>query len=102
MAPPIRPVLPAWGTMAMPLSWQSFTTLETSSTLAGRTTTAALPTSEPRQSVTNGCLPGSSWIKPLSPTMARSASSRAGVTGVVGIWGGKAVSGIVSSGFAAD
>ena len=51
VAPPIRPVLPPWGTMAMPLSKQSFTTLETSSVLAGRTTTAALPTSEPRQSV---------------------------------------------------
>src|SRR3979409_2275646 len=43
VAPPIRPVLPPWGTMAMPLSKQSFTTLETSSVLAGRTTTPALP-----------------------------------------------------------
>ena len=95
VAPPIRPVLPPWGTMAMPLSKQSFTTLATSSVLAGRTTTAAEPTSEPRQSVTKGCLPWSSRIRPLSPTMARRASRTAGVTGTVGMVG-MAVSGMVS------
>ena len=94
VAPPIRPVLPPWGTMAMPLSKQSFTTFETSSVFAGRTTTAAVPTVEPRQSVTNGCLPCSSRIRPLSPTMARRPSSTAGVTGTVGIVG-IAVSGMV-------
>ena len=102
VAPPIRPVLPPWGTMAMPLSKQSFTTSDTSSVLAGRTTTAAVPLFVPRQSVTKGCLPCSSRIRPLSPTMARSASRTVGVTGTVGMTGAMTVSGIVSSDFAAD
>src|SRR5215470_1565196 len=78
----------------MPLSKQIFTILATSSVLAGRTTTAALPTSVPRQSVTNGCLLGSSAIRPLSPTTARRLSSTAGVTGAVGMLG-RAVSGML-------
>src|SRR5215213_1670498 len=81
--------------MAMPCSKQSFTTFETSSVFAGRTTTAAVPTSMPRQSRTNGSLPWSSRISPLSPTMARRPSSTAGVTGTVGMLGGANVSGIV-------
>ena len=97
VAPPIRPVLPPWGTMAMPWSLHSLTTLETSSVVPGRTTTAAVPTMTPRQSRTNGSLPGSSRIRPRSPTMARRPSSTAGVTGAVGMVGRVKVSGIVSS-----
>src|SRR5471032_758000 len=97
VAPPIKPVLPACGTIAIPLSKQSFTTLDVSSTVAGRTTTAAVPMVEPRQSVTNGCLPWSSRIRPLSPTMARSPSRTVGVTAAVGMLGVMTLSGMVSS-----
>src|SRR5690348_3465070 len=87
VAPPINPVLPPCGTIAMPWAWQSFTIFETSSVVAGRTTAAACPASEPRQSVTKGCLSRSSRIRPLSPTISRKASRMAGVTGAVGMEG---------------
>src|ERR1700744_1900499 len=94
VAPATRPGLPAWGTIAIPCSAQSFTTCETSSTLPGRTTTAAVPLRVRRQSVTNGCLSASPSIRPLSPTMPRSAASTAGVTGAVGMSGVTIESGI--------
>jgi len=49
-APPQRPVLPPWGTMATPASAQARTTAATSAVLAGRTTAGLAPLNSPRVS----------------------------------------------------
>ncbi len=52
VAPPHMPVLPPCGTTPVPVSAHSFTTAETSSVLAGRTTAGVLPRYQRRQSTT--------------------------------------------------
>ena len=49
--PPTRPVLPAWGTIAMASEAQSATTCATSSVFPGRTTAMPVPANTCRQSV---------------------------------------------------
>src|SRR3989338_7462173 len=72
--PTARPVLPPWGTMAVPAA-QALTTAATSCVLAGRTTARALPRTRRRQSCSQAER-SPSVITWAGPTMARRVSSR--------------------------
>src|SRR5262245_35460777 len=68
-APPHSPVLPPWGTMAMPPATQARTTSATSAVEPGRTTASVSPWHSPRVSARYGVMASPSATQPRSPTM---------------------------------